>query len=206
MFELLSRELLRKAIHIMGSYIPIAYYFVSKETALIVLSFINAIFILIEWLRLGGKIKFPQILLRQHEENRVAAYIYFHTAALVSILIFDKAITIAALLMLALGDSASGLAGAVIKGSDVRYNAKNTFKPAPIMAVMFLVCVIIGLILSGMPLAHDMTYLPFHVYVAGAIGATFGDAVPIRILGKPIDDNLMIPMLSGAFMTAAGFI
>ncbi len=207
MFPLLLRELSRKAIHAMGSIIPVGYYFVGKETALILLSFANGILLLVEWLRLRGKIKLPQILLRPHEEKKVAAYIYFQMGALFSILVFDKTIAIAALLMLALGDTASGLAGAMIKGGDVRHDdAKNTVKPAPIMAVMFSVCILIGLILSGLPLAPDMTYLSFYVYVAGALGATLGDAVPMRIMGKPIDDNLMIPLLSGAFMSVAGFV
>jgi dolichol kinase len=207
MFPLFFRELRRKAIHTMGSLIPVGYYFVSKETALILLSSVNAVLLLIEWLRLRGNIKLPEILLRPHEEKKVAAYIYFQMAALFSVLVFDKAIAIASLLMLALGDTASGLAGALIKGGDVRYNnAKNTAKPFRIMAVMFSVCILIGLVLSSLPPAPDMTYLSLPIYVAGALGATLGDAVPIRIMGKPVDDNLMIPLLSGMFMTAASFI
>ncbi|MBU4373337.1 MAG: dolichol kinase [Euryarchaeota archaeon] len=205
--ELLSHELLRKTFHVLGIYIPIAYYFLSKERAVMLLSLINAVLLLVEWLRLSGKIKLPEVLLRPHEKKNVAAYIYFQMGALFSILIFDKTIAIAALLMLALGDAASGLAGAMIKGGDVRYNdAKNTVKPVPIMAVMFSVCILIGLFLLDMPLAPDMTYLSFYVYAAGALGATLGDAIPIRIMGKPIDDNLMIPLLAGAFMTAAGLL
>lgn len=207
MFPLFFRELRRKAIHTMGSFIPVGYYFVSKETVLILLSSANALLLLIEWLRLHGNIKFPEILLRPHEEKKVAAYIYFQMAALFSILVFDKAIAIASLLMLALGDTASGLAGALIKGGDVRHNnTKNTAKPLRIIAVMLSVCILIGLVLSSLPPAPDMNYLSFPIYVAGALGATLGDAVPIRISGKSVDDNLMIPLLSGTFMTAAGFI
>ncbi len=183
------------------------YYFVTKETALILLSFVNVILLLAEWLRLIGKIKLPQILLRPHEEKKVAAYIYFQMAALFSILVFDKTIAIAALLMLALGDTASGLAGAMMNGGNIRNNgAKNRVKPIPIMAVMFSVCVLVGLALLSLPLAPDMTKLSFGVYAAGALGATLGDAVPVRIMGRQVDDNLMIPLLAGAFMTASGFI
>lgn len=204
--ELLSRELLRKTFHISGVYIPTAYYFVSKERAVILLSFINALLLLIEWLRLSGKIKLPEILLRPHEEKNVAAYIYFQMAALISILMFEKTIAVAALLMLVLGDTASGLAGAMTKKSaDVR-NSGAKVKPLLIMAVIFTVCTLVGFILLNLPLAHDMAYLPLHVYVAGALGATLGDAIPIRVMGKPVDDNLMIPLLSGLFMTAAGLI
>lgn len=191
----------------MGSLIPAGYYFASREIAVIVLSSANAFFLLIEWLRLRGRIKFPttlQTLLRQHEEKNVAGYIYFQIAALLSILIFDKTIAIAALLMLSIGDTAAGLAGAMIRGGDVRYNEKNTVKHPAIMAVMFAVCIAIGLILSSLPLAP--AYFSFRVYVAGALGATLGDAVPMRIMGTSIDDNLTIPLLAGVFMTAASFI
>lgn len=203
MFELLFIELRRKAIHVAGSLIPIVYYFLSKETALAGLSVINAILLLIEWLRLKGKLKLPQILLRQHEDNQVAAYIYFQLAALISILIFDKTIAIAAILMLALGDAASGLAGAVILGGNIRNcdTRNKAFKPLSIMGVMFVVCVLVGIVLLSFPPAEDMKYLSFWVYVAGAAGATLGDAIPLRILGRAVDDNLTIPLISGLFMT-----
>lgn len=200
------RELRRKAFHITGCYIPVAYYFISKETAVTGLSIINAIFLFIEWLRLGGKIRLPEILLREHESKQVAAYIYFQMASLISILLFEKTIAIASIFMLAIGDTASGLAGAVIKGGNVRNSDKKmVIKPFPIMAVMFSVCIVIGLVLLSLPFAQDMVHQPFRVYAAGALGAMLGDAVPVKIRGRAVDDNLMIPLLSGAFMTAAGF-
>lgn len=203
---LFSRELLRKAFHVAGCYIPVAYYFVSRETALIGLSIINVPLLFVELLRLRGKIKLPEKLLRPHEEKQVAAYIYFHIAAFVSILIFEKSIAIAALFMLAIGDTASGIAGAVMKTGNVRNNAKITIKPFRIMMFMFAVCALIGLVLSYLPAAGDMRYLPFNVYLVGALGATIGDAVPIKIRGRIIDDNLAIPLIAGAFMTVAVFI
>ncbi len=208
MFDIFSSELRRKAFHLTGSLIPIVYYFLDRETALIGLSIINAVLLLIEWLRLKGKIELPRVLLRPHENKQVAAYIYFQTAALISILVFDKTIAIAALLMLAFGDTASGLAGSMIKGGDIRnYNSKKiVIKPLPIMAAMFVVCVVTGLVLLSLPLAKDMAYLSLPVYVAGAAGATLGDAIPLRINGRPVDDNLMIPLLSGVFMSVVRVI
>lgn len=204
MFPLFLVELRRKAFHATGSLIPIVYYFLSRETAVIGLSAINAVLLLIEWLRLNDKIKLPEILLRPHENKKVAAYIYFQIAALISILAFEKTIAIAAILMLALGDAASGLAGTVITGGNVRdQNARKlAFKPLPIIAVMFGICVLIGLVLLSLPPAPDMIHVPFHAYAAGAIGAALGDAIPVRILGRSIDDNLIIPLVSGLFMTA----
>ncbi len=207
MFRLFFVELRRKAIHAAGSLMAVAYYFLDRETALAVLAAINAVLICVEWLRLSGKIRPPEFLLRPHENKQVAAYIYFQMAALISIFAFEKTIAITAILMLALGDTASGLAGALMDGGNVRYSRKKfVVKPFPIMAVMFSVCVLIGILLQNFPLAPDMNYISFGVYVAGALGATLGDAVPLRIQGRPIDDNLMIPILSGVFMTMANLL
>jgi dolichol kinase len=207
MFELFFRELQRKAFHVSGSLIPIAYYFINRETAIFYLAIINAVLLFIEWQRLSGRIKVPKMLLRPHEEKQVAAYIYFQIAALLSIIVFDKTIAVAAILMLALGDTASGLGGAVMQSGNVRYSHnKIIIKPCPIIAIMFIVCLMIGLFLSDLPPAADMVHISFAVFAAGAVGATLGDAIPVRFQGKPVDDNLMIPLLAGLFMSAARFL
>ncbi len=207
MLKLFFVELRRKAIHVLGSFIAVAYYFLEKDTALFGLAIINAFLICVEWLRLSGKIRLPDILLRPHENKNVAAYIYFQMAALISIFVFEKTIAIAAILMLALGDTASGLAGTLMDGGNIRHSRQRfNLKPFPIIAVMFSVCVLIGAMLQHIPPAPDMKNISFGVYVAGALGATLGDAIPLRIQGRPIDDNLLIPVLSGIFMTIANFI
>ena len=202
MFNLLLHELRRKSIHLTGSMIPVAYYYIDRETVVILISIINAVLLVVEWLRLKGKIKFPEMLLRPHEKKQVGAYIYFWIAALIAILIFDKTIAIAALLMLAFGDAASGIAGAVVKGGNVRHEG-GWIKPLPIIAVMFTVCIIVGFILLNIPPAPDMKILPLGAYILGALGATLGDAVHLRFFGKSVDDNLVIPILAGLFMTFA---
>ncbi len=207
MAGLFLTELRRKAVHAAGSIIAFAYYFVDRENVLAGLAIVNAILLIVEWQRLNGKIRLPEILLRPHEKEQVGAYIYFQIAALISVIFFEKTIAIAAILMLSLGDTASGLSGALLNEGNVRHSKKKfTVKPLTIVSVMFAVCVLIGFIMVRLPLAHDMKYLSFFSYVAGALGATLGDAVPIRVQGKPIDDNLLIPLLSGIFMTIANLL
>ena len=207
MSGLFLTELRRKAVHAAGSLIAIAYYFTDKQTALIGLAIINAVLLIVEWQRLKGKIRLPEILLRPHEKEQVGAYIYFQVASLISVIFFEKTIAIAAILMLSLGDTASGLCGALLNEGNVRYSRKKfTIKPIPIVSVMFAVCVLIGFILVSSPLTQDMKYLSFISYVAGALGATLGDAVPFRVQGKPVDDNLLIPLLSGIFMTISNLL
>lgn len=191
-------------MHTAGSLIAIAYYFTDKQTALIGLAIINAVLLIVEWQRLKGNLRLPEILLRPHEKEQVGAYIFFQVASLISVIFFEKTIAIAAILMLSLGDTASGLCGALLNEGNVRHSRKKfTVKPLPIVLVMFAVCVLIGFIMVGLPLANDMKYISLFSYVAGAVGATLGDALPIRVQGKPIDDNLLIPILSGIFMTIA---
>ena len=207
MAGLFLTELHRKAVHAAGSLIAIAYYFTDKQTALIGLAVINAILLIVEWQRLKGNIKLPEILLRPHEKEQVGAYIFFQVAALISVFYFEKTIAIAAILMLALGDTASGLSGALLNGCNVRHSRKKfSVKPMPIVSVMFAVCILIGFIMVSLPLAQDMKSISFFSYVAGALGATLGDAVPIRVQGKPIDDNLLIPLLSGICMTISNLL
>lgn len=204
MAGLFLTELRRKAVHAAGSIIAFAYYFTDRETAIIGLSLINAILLIVEWQRLKRNIKLPEILLRPHEKEQVGAYIYFQVAALISVIFFEKTIAIAAILMLALGDTASGLSGALLNEGNVRHSRKKfMIKPMPIVSVMFAVCVLIGFIMVSLPLDHNMKNISFFSYVAGALGATLGDAVPIRVQGKPIDDNLLIPIFAGIFMTVA---
>ncbi len=207
MAGLFLTELRRKAVHTAGSIIAFAYYFTDRETAIIGLAIINAILLIVEWQRLKGNVRLPEILLRPHEKEQVGAYIYFQIAALISVLFFEKTIAIAAILMLSLGDTASGLSGALLNEGNVRHSRKKfAVKPMPIVSVMFAVCVLIGFIMVSLPLAHDMEYISLLSYVAGALGATLGDAVPFRVQGKPIDDNLLIPILSGIFMTMANML
>jgi dolichol kinase len=79
-------ELRRKAVHAAGSIIALAYYFIDRETALAGLAIINAILLFVEWQRLAGNIRLPEILLRPHEKEQVGAYIYFQIAALISVI------------------------------------------------------------------------------------------------------------------------
>ena len=207
MSGLFLTELRRKAVHAAGSIFAFAYYFTDRETAIIGLAVINAILLIVEWQRLKGNIRLPEILLRPHEKEQVGAYIFFQVASLISVIFFEKTIAIAAILMLALGDTASGLSGALFHGGNVRYSRKKfTVKPLPIVLVMFAVCALIGFIMVSLPLAHDMKYISLLSYVAGALGATLGDSVPIRVQGKPVDDNLLIPLLSGVFITIANVL
>jgi dolichol kinase len=64
-----------------------------------------------------------------------------------------------------------------------------------LMAVMFIVCGLIGLALYPS--------LTLAAAAVGALGAVAADAFPWRLFGLTVDDNLSIPLLSGALMWLA---
>lgn len=212
----LAKEVSRKAVHAAGAVVPLAYYFfLPREPLLLILGVALLAAAVLEYVRLSGNLIFPHILLRGHEENGVVGgYFYALLSSFLAVLIFDKGIAIAAMLFLDLGDAVTGLAGAVMtmrtggKEADKRNYGRDgralpdellyalSHPKSPVlMAVMFLACGLIGLALY--PALRPAAI------VAGAVGAVIADAFPWRLFGFTVDDNLSIPLLSGALMGLA---
>jgi dolichol kinase len=180
-------EVQRKALHLCGVIIPLLYLLVSKHW--IILGFLIGfcIIVLLEWLRFRGLITLPA--LREREHRNIPAYVFFVIGAFLSILIFEKSIAITAILMLALGDTASALTRVLID-AEPRWHEKRR-KRLEVMLVMFVTCFVIGwLVLFSIPVA-----------TFGALGATVADGVPLSIRGYHLDDNLTIPLFAGALMS-----
>lgn len=222
--ELFAKEVARKSIHMGGFIIPVFYYFFfSRELMLLLLGLGVIAGALIEAARLSGISIFPGILLRKHEEKGVVGgYFYAILGSFLAVLLFDKNIAIAAILFLDFGDAIAGLAGAVVAmyrgrgkadtrtyaaagqasplrtlAGDLAYALRNHKSPF-IMGVMFLVCGLAGLLLYPS--------LSLSMIAAGAIGSVIADGFPWCVYGIAIDDNLLIPLLSGALMTLAAAI
>jgi len=212
----LAKELSRKAIHMAGVVVPLAYYFfISRELILLILGAGVLAAAVLEYVRMTGHPIFPRILLRGHEENGVVGgYFYAVLSSFLAVLLFDKPIAIAAILFLDLGDGITGLAGAVMtmlvgpKDADKRSCATEkctlleelrfaaTHPKSPLlMAIMLAVCGALGLVLYPS--------LSWKMIAAGAIGAMIADAFPWRLFGFTVDDNLSIPLLAGALMWLA---
>src|SRR5512136_335173 len=144
--------------------------------------------------RLRGRINLPAV--RDHEQEKVAGYIYYILGSLVTVIVFRPMIAVVAMLMLSLGDAVSGLVGSVLVNANVRArNEKWRFKPFPIVVSMFLACLAIGFLSSG------ITHLPWQVYLCGALGATVADSMALFVGNRGLDDNLTIPIFSGFMMS-----
>jgi len=197
MSVILSKELLRKSIHLAGMFILVVYYFTDRFTVLFWLVPLVFVTLQLEWMRLSGSFRYPAVLLRPSEEHRVAGYVYFITAACIVIALFPKTIAITALTMAILGDFSSGIAGAMWgKKADVR-QMRLPIKPVPILLVMLLVSFFTGYLAAHAP---GLAPLPAYSVALGALGATLADGVPWQIRGRVLNDNLTIPLVSAVLM------
>jgi phytol kinase len=201
MVSILINELLRKSVHLLGMIIPGLYYFIDRTTALFWLGIIVAIFILEEWLRLRGIMKLPKIMLRTHEEQKVAGHLFLALGVFIVIALFSKTIAIIAITMAVIGDTSSGIVGALWGRKAYIRHTRLPVKPAPILLVMFLASFISGYLVS---LAPGMDDLPLISIVLGAQAAMLADGIPWRIKDQVLDDNLTIPIVSAfvIFLTA----
>ena len=219
---LFVKEVARKSIHMAGFLAPLLYYFFfSREIMLLIIGLGVIAGVLLEAVRLSGNQIFPRILLRKHEESGVVGgYFYSILGTFLAVLLFDKTIAIAAILFLNFGDAITGLVGASslpctmgtrkrtyertrarqpenplqALAGDLQYALRNHKSPL-IMGVMFLICMLVGLLFYPA--------LSLLVIATGAIGSVIADAFPWRVYGVAIDDNLLIPLLSGVLMTLA---
>jgi len=192
----LVKEVRRKLIHLTGLLVPIGILAFGKTVTAILIALALIVALIIEMGRLKGKIKLPEV--RDKEQNRVAGYIYYILGSLLTVVIFEPMIAVTSMLMLSLGDAASGIVGSTLERSNVRDNCSRiSLKPLPILVSMFLVCLAIGF------LSSSITQLPFEVYLAGAVGATIADSLAVNVRKRTIDDNLTIPLLSGFMMSLA---
>ena len=190
-----STELIRKAIHLCSLSIPIAYYFVSKSTALTILIPITLAFTLSDLARLlhppTGRLyeRWFGFLLRSHERNdrgrRLNGASYVLLSATLCILVFPKIIVITAFAILIISDSSAALIGR-------RYGRhpfmKKTFEGT---AAFFLSALIV------VAVAPKISYIPAE-YAIGAAAALVGSLV--EAFSNEVDDNLAIPISISAAM------
>ncbi len=177
-------ELRRKLIHLAGLFVPAIYGATSKEVILLLVGAATVCAFIIEVARLKSQraneffFKLINGYARGHEEKKVTGATYYAVAALLTVAFFSERTAIASLLFLTLGDSAAALVG-------TRYGVHKLFgKSMEGSAACFLTCSVVGwVILRG-------------VGLVGAAAATLIELVPV-----PVDDNVRIPLVSGAVMT-----
>jgi dolichol kinase len=191
----LVKEIRRKLIHITGLSVPAGILIFGKIYTAGMIALALLVALALEAGRLRGKIRLPET--RDQEQDKVAGYVYYILGSLLTVILFQPMIAITSMLMLSLGDAISGIVGSILKNSNVRVPGERRIKPFPVVTAMFLACMAIGYLSSG------ITQLSFQVYLAGALGATAADSVALFFRNRSLDDNLTIPLFAGIMMSLA---
>ena len=179
-------ELLRKSIHLAGLILPVIYFFLDKPTMLIVMGVLTGIAItveLVKWFSPDFGKFFFQIfapMLRRHERRgAMTGATYYMISAFLSVLFFSKTLAIVCIFFMVLGDLAAALVGRMW-GKTKLLGTKSLEGSI----ACFVVCAAIALVKL-----HPI------VGIIGALVATIVEMMPF-----PIDDNLTVPLVSGAVM------
>jgi dolichol kinase len=189
-------ELFRKLIHLNSLSIPIVYYFISTETAALILGILAGVALTLDLGRYlhpeTGKIfyKIFGFLLREHEldhkKKNLNGATYVLISALIGVLIFPKVIFISAFSILIISDSTAALVGR--KFGRHKFLSKSlegtlTFFISACIVILFTPKV------SGF----------FEEYLIGFI-ASFVGAIVENVSSNLVDDNLSIPLSVGFTM------
>lgn len=176
-------EYWRKAFHLCGLCIPLAYMYLPENIFLRLFFPMAAAFIIIDVARLRIKwleriyLRVGKNLLRDREYSRPAASLYYLIGSGLTIILFPKQIAIAALAVQTLSDTVAALAGQRLG----RHKIGN--KTVEGSAAFFVSAWIILAIYFGRePLKHLLPAL------AGTLAELFS---------SPVDDNLTVPLAIG---------
>ena len=189
MSTIIKGEIFRKLIHLSNLVIPIGYLFFipSKTHILLILGCLSVLFITVDFLRTKSSWlesifeKLFNFMLRSHElKGRFTGATWVVTGALVTVAIFPKEIAILALLFMGLGDTVAGLIGSHF--GRIKIWNKTLEGTLAGLAICFL---IIGFFPG----------ISIWIRISGAVSAMLTELSPI-----PLDDNIMIPLVSGTIM------
>ena len=187
-------EIRRKLVHLGSGVFPVAYWLTDRPFMLRVLVPLVVVAIVTETLRHqspGFRAFIDRWLgriIRKAEAHTLTGATYVTLAALLTIVLFEeKPIAITALLFLSVSDALASLVG-------IRFGRARFFGKSLAGSTAFFVSAgAIGLfMLSATPL----------IALAGALVGTVVEALPLKIGGYRLDDNLSIPLIAGAAMTA----
>lgn len=182
----LYNEFKRKAIHLVALAIPIGYFLLPKLLSLLILAPFVLGSIVIDIIRLkrlplhGFLNRLIGPMLREHENSDFTGSSYILTASLLSIILFDKSVAVAAISFIILGDIAAALIGR--RYGKIRIKKKSLEGS---FACLFM-CVLVAVIVPGFPL---------WIGIIGAVTATIIEGITL-----PTDDNFSVPLISGLVM------
>jgi len=191
--KLRSNEVVRKAIHLSSSFLPLSYWFLfERDLILQMVIFLSLGFLTADYLRLKSSgieklfMRFFGAALRQHEKERLTGATYVFTGSVVAIFLFPKEIAVAALLILSISDTLAALIG-------IPFGRHKFLKKSLEGSTAFFISSTIILVIF-FPQAILM-----NIIIAGIV--TVAEAYPMNL-----DDNFLIPVLSGILLSLASLI
>ena len=182
----LYNEFKRKATHLVALSIPVGYFFLPKLPSVLIVSLFALGSIVIDIIRLkrlplhGFLNRLIGPVLREHENSSFTGSSYILTASVLSMLLFDKSVAIAAISFIILGDIAAALVGRTCGRIKIK---RKSLEGSLACLVM---CLLVAIIVPGVPL---------WIGVTGAFTATIVEGIT-----SPIDDNFSVPLVSGLAM------
>jgi len=180
-------EIIRKSIHLFALSIPVGYMILDKKTTLLILGSATFFALCVELARFlwsdFSRWFYRSVgnLLREHEQSDLTGATYLLIGSFLTILFFDKWIALAALFFLVVADAFGALVG--------RFWGKHSLYKDKMIegSVIFLLTALVVVF-----------FIPENYLVVGFVGVA--TAFLIDVFVKRIDDNVAIPLGSGAVM------
>jgi dolichol kinase len=184
-------EIRRKIVHLATLIVPAGYVMTSRETVLVFVIPLFLGLLAVDVLRhfhpglasLFKRFFFGKVL-REEEKPTLMGSTYFLFSTILTLLLFPKPIAIASLLILILSDTAAALVGMAIGRTRI---FGKTLEGS---AAFFLVSLLIVWLYPNLPRFSG---------TLAALGGTVIELLPIRL-----NDNLSIPLVTGAIMFFGG--
>jgi len=179
-------------LNLWGIFIPIIYYLLPQYSARLLLMAVTLVVVVVDYLRLHvdgikeGFIVFFGSFLRRHEFSRLSGATYLLLGCLITSLVCRKPIVVAACAFIIVGDTFASILGQNVK-------SLKLFRKKTLLGSL-------GFLLSSLGVAVAVHFLPdtlpLATLVIGAVTATVLEALPL-----PLDDNFVVPIVSGLIMT-----
>ncbi len=134
---------------------------------------------------------FTSLITRIERPGRIkgiSGVTYMVGVMLAFILFSQEQVFAAAIIVLTLGDGFSGLVDHYYGKKKLFYNKKKSVEG-----------LLTGVLAST---AGVMLLFPWYIALAGSVITLLIETLPLKILGWEVDDNLLVPLISGAFFYA----
>ncbi len=191
--NLRRHEVIRKAIHLASSLIPLSYWFLFERDITLQIVIILALgFLTVDYLRLKstaiGKMfmRVFGLALRSHEKQKLTGATYVFSGSVVAIFLFPKEIAVPALLTLSISDTLAALIG-------IPFGKHKFLKKSLEGSSAFFIST---LLILGIYFPETLL---INIFVAAIV--TLAEAYPMNL-----DDNFLIPILSGVLLSLASLL